>query len=73
MSKVFKVTPKRIKRSNGQVLTPEMEVIVTTKQHTSSPFNNGAEELKAVYLDKYGFDYKKSCCSAADFDYQKLD
>lgn len=73
MSKVFKVTPKRIKRSNGQVLTPEMEVIVTTKQHTTSPFNNGAEELKAAYLDKYGFDYKKSNCNASDFDFKKLD
>jgi len=29
MSKVFRVTPKRIKRSNGQVLTPEMAITVT--------------------------------------------
>lgn len=73
MNKVFKVPPKRIKRTNGQGLTPEMEVIVTTKQHATSPFNNGAEELKAAYLDKYGFDYKKSCCSASDFDFERLD
>jgi len=33
MSKVFKVWPKRVKRTNGTVLTPEMVVIVTTKNH----------------------------------------
>ena len=26
MGRVFAVRPKRIKRSNGQVLTPEMEI-----------------------------------------------
>ena len=31
MSKVFQVRPKRIKRSNGTVLTPEMVVTVTTQ------------------------------------------
>ncbi|MDD4009618.1 MAG: hypothetical protein PHQ67_07375 [Fermentimonas sp.] len=30
MSKVFRVTPKVIKRTNGNVLTPQMQVIVTT-------------------------------------------
>ena len=38
MSKVFQVWPKRIKRSNGTVLTPDMEVTVTTLQHTTTPF-----------------------------------
>ena len=43
MSRVFKVTPKRVKRTNGTVLTPEMEVTVTTQTHTSDPFaENGA-------------------------------
>lgn len=37
MAKVFKVTPKRIKRSNGTVLTPEMSVTVTTQQHSFKP------------------------------------
>ena len=31
MGRVFAVRPKRIKRTNGQVLTPEMEITVTTK------------------------------------------
>ena len=26
---VFRITPKRIKRSNGTVLTPDMEITVT--------------------------------------------
>ena len=34
MSRVFQVKPKRIKRSNGTVLTPDMVVTVTTLQHT---------------------------------------
>lgn len=33
MSKVFQVIPKRIKRVNGTVLTPEMVVTVTTQMH----------------------------------------
>ena len=44
MSKVFQVWPKRIKRSNGTVLTPDMEVTVTTLQHTTTPFYNGAKD-----------------------------
>ena len=50
MAKVFKVTPKRIKRSNGLVLTPDMSVIVTTRQHMTSPFNNGSKELRHFVL-----------------------
>lgn len=59
MSKVFRLTPKRIKRVNGQVLTPEMSVIVTTRMSTSTPFYNGAEEVKEQYMCMFGFDYKK--------------
>lgn len=40
MSKVFRVTPKRVKKTNGTVLTSEMEVTVTTQQHTTDPFYN---------------------------------
>ena len=72
MSKVFRITPKRIKRSNGLVLTPEMSIIVTTRLHASTPFYNGAEEIKEQYMRIYGFDYKKACCSANDFEFEKL-
>ena len=37
MSKVFQVKPKRLKRSNGTVLTSDMVVTVTTMQHTAPP------------------------------------
>lgn len=73
MSKVFKVWPKRVKRTNGTVLTPEMVVIVTTKNHVSSPFVNGAQEVKDTYMRLYQFDYKKACCTQSDFDYEALD
>lgn len=73
MGKVFRVTPKRIKRTNGQVLTPEMEVTVTTKMYTSDPFYNGAQEVKDMYMRIYGFDYKKACCNKSDFDCKALD
>lgn len=42
MSRVFRITPKRIKRANGTVLTPDMVITVTTRQHTTDPFYNGA-------------------------------
>ena len=70
--KVFKVNPKRIKRANGTVLTPEMTVTVTTQMHTSTPFNNGAKEVAEAYMRLYGYDYKKACCNANDFDFKAL-
>ena len=73
MSKVFQVKPKRIKRVNGTVLTPEMVVTVTTQQYTSTPFYNGAKEIQEAYMRLYAFDYKKACCSANDFEFKKLD
>ena len=73
MSKVFRITPKRIKRTNGQVLTPEMSITVTTRSHTTTPFYNGAVEVKEQYMRIYGFDYKKACCSANDFVFVRLD
>ena len=69
MSKVFRITPKRVKRSNGQVLTPDMSITVTTRSHTTTPFYNGAVEIK----EQYGFDYKKAGCSINDFEFEKLD
>lgn len=73
MSKVFRVTPKRVKRTNGEVLTPDMSVIVTTRQHATTPFYNGAQEVKETYMRIYGFDYKKACCSVSDFYFEQLD
>lgn len=73
MSKVFKIIPKHIKRVNGATLTPEMSITVTTEQHTSDPFYNGAKEIQAMYKHLYNFDYRKACCSKNDFDFMKLD
>ena len=72
MAKVFKVTPKRVKRSNGLVLTPEMSVIVTTRTTVSTPFYNGAVEVKEAYMTQYGFDYRRANCSQSDFTYEAL-
>ncbi len=73
MSKVFRITPKRIKRTNGQVLTPDMTITVTTRLQTTTPFYNGAKEIQEQYMRMFQFDYKKACCSANDFEYEKLD
>ena len=53
MSRVFQVKPKRLKRSNGTVLTPDMVVTVTTMQHTATPFYNGAKEVQEAYMRIY--------------------
>ena len=71
MSKVFRITPKRVRRVNGQVITPEMEITVTTRQHCLNPFYNGAVEVKEQYMRMYQFDYKKACMSANDFTYDR--
>ncbi|MDD4698086.1 MAG: DUF6140 family protein [Fermentimonas sp.] len=73
MAKVFRVTPKRVKRTNGSVLTPQMSVTVTTLQHTNDPFYNGAKEIKETYMRIYSYDYQKACCSKNDFTFEKLD
>ena len=73
MAKVFQITPKRIKRTNGTVLTPDMSITVTTMQHTNDPFYNGAKEIKETYSRIYSFDYQKACCCKNDFDFKKLD
>ena len=73
MSKVFRITPKQVYRRNGTVLTPEMTVIVTTKQNTLNPFNNGAKEVIAAYMREYGYDYKKAGMNSCSFTYERLD
>ena len=73
MSKVFKVWPKRVKRVNGTVLTPEMVIIVTLPTHVSNPFSNGAKEIKEIYMRIYQFDYQKANCYPSDFEYVALD
>ena len=73
MSKVFRITPKRIKRSNGTVLTPDMVITVTTRQHTTDPFYNGALEIREQYIRMFQFDYKRACCSKYDFVFERLD
>lgn len=70
--KEFKVTPKCIKRANGTVLTPDMTVTVNMQMQSLTPFANGAKEVAEAYMKIYGFDYKKACCNAGDFDYQTL-
>lgn len=55
------------------MLTPEMEIIVTLDRHTSDPFYNGAKEIKAMYMDRYGFDYERANATKAWFDYERLD
>ena len=73
MSKVFRITPKRIKRVNGTVLTPDMVITVTTRQHTSDPFYNGAVEIQEQYMRMFQFDYARAHCSKYDFVFVKLD
>ena len=73
MSKVFRIMPKRIKRSNGTVLTPDMVITVTTRQHTTDPFYNGAVEIREQYMRMFQFAYARAHCSKYDFDFVKLD
>lgn len=73
MSKVYRITPKATHRTNNTVLTPEMEIIVTLERHSSDPFYNGAKEIKAMYMDRYGFDYERENATKAWFDYERLD
>ena len=68
----FRITPKRIIRVNGQVLTPDMVVTVTTKMQVSDPFYNGAAEIQEMYMRIYGFEYSKANCRKSDFNIEPL-
>ncbi len=57
--------PKRIKRANGTVLTPDMVITVTTRQHTTAPFYNGAVVIQKQYMCMFQLDYKRANCSAS--------
>ena len=46
MGRVFAVRPKRIKRTNGQVLTPEMEIKVNQKVEEMIHGTENKEENK---------------------------
>lgn len=72
MAKVFFIAPKRTIRRNGQVLSPEMTLTVTTHSHSLSPFNNGAKEVKEAYQRIYNFDYQRCGCSSGDFTFDVL-
>ncbi|MCE5177998.1 MAG: DUF6140 family protein [Porphyromonadaceae bacterium] len=73
MAKAFRITPERIKRANGTVLTPEMTITVTTQQHTTNPFYYGANEIKEAYIRLFRFDFQKANCNKNDFDVEQLD
>jgi len=70
--RVFRVWPKRMKRSNGQIISPEMVVVVTMSTHASTPFVNGAKELKDMYRSMYHCDLSKLAINPGDFNYTIL-
>lgn len=69
---VFRVWPKRIRRGNGQVISPEMVVIVTLKHHATTPFAGSASEVKAAFMNIYRCDISKLGCNPNDFNYTAI-
>ena len=59
MSIVFKITPKRKHSVNRQIITPEMEIIVTTRHHCSNPFygscDDGATLCSSLIVEPLAF------------------
>lgn len=70
--RVFQVWPIRGKQANGQILTPEMVVTVTTKYHCTTPFSNGISEVAETYMKIYHCDIKKLGCCSGDFKFKAL-
>lgn len=73
MSKLFKVAPKRAQKTNGVYISPEMSVVVTTKNHTTDPFYNGGVEVKEAFMHMYGIDIKKGNYYKGDFIFKALE
>ena len=46
---------------------------VGLRAHTQDPFYNGAKEIIAMYMDRYGFDYKRANATKAWFNYERMD
>ena len=55
------------------LISSTMVITVTTRQHTTDPFYNGAVEIQEQYMRMFQFDYKRACCSKYDFEFVKLD
>lgn len=71
--RVFRVWPKRIRRGNGIIITPDMVVTVTTRFHTPTPFAYGLTEVRDAYMRIYRCDIAKMGCSSYDFNFIALD
>ena len=72
MSRVFRITPKRTKRTNGTVLTPDMVITVTTRQHTTDPFYNGAVEIQEQYMRMFQFIVYYGTCKFQTMGWKQL-
>jgi len=70
--KAFQVWPKRVKKGGGQILTPQMVVVVSVQGYPASPFHNGAKELKAQYMSLYHCNLDKIVYTPGDFNYITL-
>jgi hypothetical protein len=72
MLETIKVTPKRVRKTNGTVLTHGMSITVTRRQHTFVPFYNGAKEPEESEMRLYGFSYQRACCNKNNFEIKQL-
>lgn len=70
--RAFQVWPKRVKKGGGQILTPEMIVVVSIPGYPASPFHSGAKELKAEYMNRYHCNLDKIVYNPGDFDFRIL-
>lgn len=68
--RVFRVWPKRTRQANGQIISPEMVVVIST--WGASPFANNAKELCEAYRNIYRCDLRKMVYSPSDFNYKVL-
>lgn len=73
LHKVWEIIPKKTRQINGESLSPAMRLVVSTKNYTNNPFNNGAPEIIETYKRIYNFDYIKCGCMPIDFDFKPLD
>lgn len=73
MPRVFKIVPKKTRKINGTVLTPDMTVTVTTRYYMPDPFCNGGIEEAEAYMQMYDFDFWQAACQKSDFECYPLE
>ena len=72
MTRVFKITPKRVRKTNETVSSTEMSLPMTATKYALELFYDGSKEINDAYWRICQFDRQKIHCSKNNFEVKQL-